>query len=76
MNQNKIIVTDSKESFLEAVEKALADGYLPVEEYSTNEGYYIGKFSLDPETSVTKEEAMKNLERAVIKTTRTRKVKA
>lgn len=69
MNKTKIVVADTKEAFTQAVEKALAAGYLPTEEYSVNEGgYYIGKFSRDKdsESSVSKEAAMKAIEQPMI----------
>ena len=72
-NSSKIVVADTKEAFIQAVEKALAEGYLPVEEYSVNEsGYYIGKFSLDKESEsiISKEMAMKAIEQPMINVVR------
>lgn len=69
MNKTKIVVADTKEAFIQAVEKALAQGYFPAEEYSVNDsGYYIGKFSIDPdsESSISKEMAMKAIEQPII----------
>ncbi|MNR35041.1 hypothetical protein D3C85_1528610 [compost metagenome] len=68
MNKTKIVVADTKEAFIQAVEKALAVGYLPTEEYSVKDNYYIGKFSLDKdsESSVSKEAAMKAIEQPAI----------
>lgn len=82
MDKSKIIVADTKEAFTQAVEKALANGYLPVEEYVQGVGgYYIGKFTKDKysESSISVEAAMKALEQPMIevvrtKTTRKRKV--
>lgn len=85
MNKAKIVVADNKESFIQAVDKALAQGYLPVEEYAMNCTYYIGKFVLsdDNTSSISVEAAMKALEQPMIvvnrqpvvrNTTRKRKV--
>lgn len=88
MNKSKIVVADTKEAFTQAVDKALAQGYLPTEEYTMNGAYYIGKFTKDKdsESSISVEAAMKALEQPMIvvnrqpvvrnpaKTTRKRKV--
>lgn len=72
MNKYKIIVADTKEAFTQAVDKALANGYLPTEEYAMNNTYYIGKFSLDKdsESSISVEAAMKALEQSMIEVVR------
>lgn len=72
MNKSKIIVADTKEAFTQAVEKALANGYLPVEEYEVKNSYYIGKFTKDKdsESSISIEAAMKALEQPTIEVVR------
>lgn len=82
MNKSKVVVADTKESFIQAVEKALSQGYLPTEEYVVKDGYYVGKFSLDEESveassTISKEAAMKAIEQPIISVVRnTRKRKA
>lgn len=88
MKKSKIVVADTKESFIQAVDKALSQGYLPLEEYVMNGAYYIGKFVLSSDNtySVSIEAAMKAIDQPMIivnrqpvvrnpaKTTRKRKV--
>lgn len=72
MNKSKIVVADTKEAFIQSVEKALAQGYLPMEEYEVKNNYYIGKFTkdMDSESSISIEAAMKALEQPMIKVVR------
>lgn len=83
MNKSKIVVADTKEAFIQSVEKALAKGYVPEEEYEVKNNYYIGKFTKDKdrESSISVEAAVKALEQPMIEvvrgrvnTTRKRKV--
>ena len=71
-NSSKILVADTKEAFTQAVDKALANGYLPVEEYEVKNNYYIGKFVLsdDNTSSISVEAAMKALEQPMIEVVR------
>lgn len=72
MNKSKIVVADTKEAFIQSVEKALAQGYLPVQEYEVKNNYYIGKFTKDKdsESSISVEAAMKALEQPMIEVVR------
>lgn len=72
MNKSKIVVADTKEAFIKSVNKALAQGYLPLEEYEVKNNYYIGKFTKDKdsESSISVEAAMKALEQPIIEVVR------
>lgn len=67
-NSSKIVVADTKEAFIQSVEKALAQGYLPVEEYVVKNNHYIGKFTKDIDNTslISVEAAMKALEQPMI----------